>query len=552
LEKQHAEAIQKINADEAEKLTNLLNHLADERIAAEAKTSDDEFAVRREAAKKQFDADVKQITALHLEGTKGLAARLQAEAAFNANLEAIEHDRAKRIEEIRIEAQQKIDEATGRSGEADPAKIRQSYQKQLDLLAATIASTDTTPVEKAAAVKGQQLIEQLIPIEAAKARMGELEKTLNAATTSGDAIVTRTSALLTAHAITEREAREQIVTALTHERDVIAATLPLLVEQAKALPGNADAQSKVDEYRTKLIELNLTIAQTADGFFKIKEAGRDAATSAVANLLQQGAKLGAQSHVEINALRVEIGDAEKELRDLLAIPAEQRTAETNTRISTLRSEIEATTVSLNNAQSSITTWRDLFISALQSIADALVRVSSQMLATALIERLLGLAIGGAVDPTDAIIAQGVPGVQVIGGHDAGGLIEGREGRDVLIGRLSRREFVQPRPAVEYYGESFMRAIQLRLIPRERIALALDGLRGITLRPSRVSPQREFNEGGLVESAGADRFSQSRERDELHLFIHSNIEDQVISIIKKPRSRDVVLTHVGLNSRQLNR
>lgn len=506
LEKTHTEEILKINKDENDKLTALLTKFEDDRIASIARLADDEFGARRAAARKQFDTDSKAITDLHLIDSKDKEARKQAGLAFTASLEVIEKDRSDRIEEIRITAQQHIDDLLGKTGAADPAKIRDGYKKQLDLLAATIASSDTTPAEKAAAEFGQRLIEESIPLDIAKARFGELQKSIGAATTAGDSAVTRTSALLAAHAISERQAREDIVAALTRERDIIAATLPLLQEQADKLPGNEEAQAQLEQYKTKLLELNLTIARTADAFFKLKETTRDATTSALATFFEQSTKLGTQNKSEIRALAGELQNASDELNGLLSIPSAKRTPEENQRITDLRNEVERTTIALDNAKQSITTWRDLFLSAAQSIVDALVKVASQMLATSIIESALGF-LSGLGGSAASNLGSNLTSGGVLGRVNSatGGMVNGPAGIDQVRNvNLTAGEFVHPVPTVDYYGEDFMRALQARLIPREELLFAMGGLRPISVRPvhSVRGVRRNFAEGGLVTAGGS--------------------------------------------------
>jgi len=395
---QHGEAIRRINKEEDDKVTALLAQLSDERIQAEARLSDDEFGQRRAAARRQFDADQKRITDAKLTIQKEAAARLDTQRSLDANLAAAEKDRTTRLREIDLSAKQQIDELTGRTGEADPAKIRAGFKQQLDVLAATIASADTTEVEKELARQGQRDIEALIPLEVAKARMGELAKIVSAAATTGNAEVARATLLVNAHAISQSQARQDIVAALTKERDAIQATLPMLEAEAANLPGNAEAQAQLEQYRTRLLELNIAIEQTGDQFFKLKETTRDAVTSSLATFFEDATKLGTQSHAEINSFKAELASAQDELQDLLA--KANRSPGDNQRITALRSEIQQTTLSLDNAKESLRSWRDLFLSAAQSIIDALVKVSSQMLATALIERLfetIGKKKGGGGD-----------------------------------------------------------------------------------------------------------------------------------------------------------
>jgi hypothetical protein len=359
--------------------------------------------------------------------------------------------------------------------------------------------------------------------------------------------ISRTTALLNAHALASGEGQRRIALALMAQRDVIAQSIPLLEAQARAFPGNRDTIDKIDAAKTKLLELNLEIDRSLDQFAELKDVGREATGSAIAGFFEGLAHLGGQDKTEIRALSSDLASVRAELNELLAVPAAQRTATTNNRITELRNQIEATTAALDNAKSSITTWRDLFVSALQSIADALVRVSSQMLATAIIERLLGLAVGngaGAAAFAD-IDARGIPGVRVIGGHAAGGLIEGPEGTDVIPGMLTRREFVQPRPSVDYYGEGVMEAMRRRTLPREALQ---DLLRGV--QPLRApTPRSHFNAGGLVESPSANRFGAAPTGGRFEFVFHHD-PGVILKTMKSPEGGVVVVTHVRGSGRSL--
>jgi hypothetical protein len=554
LGKEHTEAILRINKEEADKVTALLAQLSDQRIQAEGKLSDDEFAVRRADAQRQFDADKKRITDAKLNADQEIQARIEAGRALTANLAAIEKDRTARLTEIDTEARRTIDELTGRTGDVDAAKIRAGFKKQLDVLAATINSAQTTDVEKALARQGQKDIEALIPLEVAKTRMGELAKIISAASTTGNAEVARATLLVNAHAITESTARQEILAALTAERDAIQATLPLLEAEAAKLPGNAEAQAQLEQYRTRLLELNIAIQQTGDQFFKLKETTRDAVTSSLATFFADATRLGTQSHTEINSFKAELASAQDELQGLLE--KANRSPEDNQRITALRSEIQQTTVSLDNAKASLTSWRDLFLNAAESIINALVRVASQMLATALIERALSF-LGGfgsaasslAVAPADAASGGILAGTGVNGpGFATGGSVEGPSGIDkVGPSWLTRREFVQPVPAVDYYGEDLMRALQFRLIPRDRIRDAMESLRSVSV-PRVMRRLSYYNEGGLVSPVEISRRGAAGEVHQVRIIAPPGFE---VKHLDSPAGHQVVVKIISERANAVN-
>lgn len=550
LERQHTEAIRRIDKEESDKVTALLASLSGERIAAEAKLSDDEFGARRAAAQRQFDADKKRITDAKLSGQQETDARTEAARKLTATLAGVEKDRTERLREIDTSARQQIDELTSRTGDVDEAKVRAGFKKQLDVLAATIASADTTDVEKALARQGQRDIETLIPLEIAKARMAELEKVITAAAMSSNAAIGEATALLDAHAITQSQARDQIVAALIRERDTVAASLPLLKAQADNLPGNEEAQAKLDAYRLKLLELNLTIAKTSDQFFQLKEAGRDATQTALANLFVGATKLGAQDKTEINALAAQLSSARRELEQLLAIPTAKRTAEENDRISELRNEVERTTVSLNTAKSSITTWRDLFIDAAQSIVDALVKVAAQMLATSLLEKALSLSFGfgggsaasGAEFSTANLLAPPFAG---------GGRIGGRGGptSDANLIAASRDEFVLPAASNYLYGFDVAEGLRRRIFSRDAVRALLNGIAPMTLKPRRSISH--FAEGGLVTAGVATAPTPATDQAFTHTFEFRGLPaGTVVDHIDSPAGHRVLIKVIRERSRSI--
>lgn len=233
-------------------------------------------------------------------------------------------------------------------------------------------------------------------VELQRAQIQQFDRDASRVTTASENQIARVNALLSVHGITTANARTQIVAALEAERAAIEKSVAGLEAMDAATPGNPETLDKIDAYKTKIAELNALIAKTSDPLFALKETARGATTDALSGFFDGLAHLGQQDRSQIRALTTDLQSAQAELNELLAIPAAERSGEVNTRISQLRGEIAQTTASLDEAKASITSWRDLFVSALQSIADALVRVSSQMLATALIERVLGIVVGSSI------------------------------------------------------------------------------------------------------------------------------------------------------------
>ena len=87
-------------------------------------------------------------------------------------------------------------------------------------------------------------------------------------------------------------------------------------------------------------------------------------------------------------------------------------------------------------------------------------------------------------------------VGFIGGlFQTGGLIRGPSGADVVPIRGTAGEYMQPVPAVRYYGLQAMEAIRSRAIPRERFLGLLSGI----VPPRRAQPSFALAAGGPVPS-----------------------------------------------------
>jgi uncharacterized phage infection (PIP) family protein YhgE len=183
---------------------------------------------------------------------------------------------------------------------------------------------------------------------------------------------------------------------------------------------------------------------------------------AVAGFLEGLTKIGTQDRSQIKALTGDLQAAQQELTELLAIPGSQRSGEVNTRIDQLRGQIAATTAQLDQAKQSITSWRDLFVNALQSIADALVKVSSQMLATALIEKLLGIGVGAIPSPSGKPLSGGVVGGGGVANVATGGFIRGpgTSTSDSIRRMLSDGEFVVNAARTARFSRSFTRSTSI--------------------------------------------------------------------------------------------
>jgi hypothetical protein len=135
---------------------------------------------------------------------------------------------------------------------------------------------------------GIEIVTNLFNIDNAKARLEELVRSSKTVTdtlaTELDAINTES----TAHAITENEAREKIVTAYRKAREQLVLMVPLMEAFAKATKDPAAIQA-VEDLKVKLAQMGVTIQQTADELHKLKEGARDAFTSGLSQFLNDAA-----------------------------------------------------------------------------------------------------------------------------------------------------------------------------------------------------------------------------------------------------------------------
>jgi hypothetical protein len=457
-------------------------------------------------------------------GAREQSARVQAQATQDTA------DLARRLADTITESTAKTLEAQGHLVEAASTRINRQFN---DLI---------REAEKAGNAVGAAVLRAERDTELERANVEQLTTGIGRATTASENQIARVNSLLAIHAITTRQAREQIVGALTSERDAIAQSIPLLEAQAAKLPGgDPETLTKIDTLTTKIAELNAEIAKTGDPLFELKETARNATRDAVAGFLEGLTKLGTQDRSQIKALTGDLQAAQQELTELLAIPGSQRSGEVNTRIDQLRGQIAATTAQLDQAKQSITSWRDLFVSALQSIADALVKVSSQMLATALIEKLLGIGAGsfGGVSPTQSGGPVGTGGVANVA---TGGFIRGpgTSTSDSIPARLSNGEFV---------------------VNAARTARFLPLLHAINFDPEPppiVLPKviRHYAAGGYVQplptaSTQASGAGASGALDRLHVTLDGGLLGRMIrDYMSGTEGREIIVKHVRGSDRQL--
>jgi hypothetical protein len=508
--KQYSEKILAIDRDQAQKERELFEKLQGERLTAQDKANEDEFQKQLDVLQRQSTAAREAIERdrdlLNKPGKKQEAISLvnQRQAAEEI---AIEKDRSNRIAEIREEAANKL--ATINEQGINEDKIRGDYKKSLKLLADTIASTHTSEAQKEAARQGQALIEALIPEEVAKSRIDAIEKALQEKLDAGAQDLQRINVLQESHAISELQAQDQILATMKRQRDAVAESIPELERQAALLPGNQTEQKKLADYKEKLFELNLSISQLSDNFFKFKMTGIEASTAALENFFKAIPEWLAgqgQKNANVKDLQDHLAAANEELGNLLANP--HPTSDTAQQIASVRKEIVDTNNALRQSKSEIVTWKTMMLDAARSVASALLDVASHMLAVYLIQQALGfLNFGGGGNGSASVLAAGAQ--VVTGGKSglpkfaAGGPVSGPGSGvdDRIPAWLSNGEYIMTAQATARLGTQFLDALNyLGSPPTPRAAgrYAVGGV--VDAEPSRGGFEAQLGlEPGLVVS-----------------------------------------------------
>lgn len=149
--------------------------------------------------------------------------------------------------------------------------------------------------------------------------------------------------------------------------------------------------------------------------------------------------------------------------------------------------------------------------------------------------IIGPALGAAA--AAAALAFGAMKITAIASaqYFEGGKVSGRQGRDKVNAKLTVGEYVQSKPAVDYYGEGAMEALNKRLIPKN-LFRNYSGL-----LPS--FPGRFLNSGGMVSS-----------RDkETTLQINNIVDSNLIGhYINSSAGQDVILNVISNNQYTIKR
>lgn len=303
------------------------------------------------------------------------------------------------------------------------------------------------------------LVNKMFGITRAKTSLQELQIQAKDVTDELHLNLDRISVESEGHAISEHQAREKVADAYERARDALVSMLPALREQAR-LTGNKESINNVRELELTIDRMSLQIQQARDEWIKFRTTAREATHSAISNLIVGlGNMPFGREDPNIRSLEEQLSGARKEMEKLMAGPQTQQAQE---RITALRSEIQRTTVELENSKDAVTSWKDLFLDAVRSIVAALQRVAAEMLATAIIESTLKFfGGGGSVAPSAISGASTLSGGPLTGMHGAsGGLVRGfgHDASDNIPAWLSPGEYVVRAASVRAVGRDLLEEI----------------------------------------------------------------------------------------------
>jgi hypothetical protein len=432
------------------------------------------------------------------------AADATADRAAAKETEALALELAKTVESANVA----VLESQGQFVLAAQTQVQTEFRESIATAVAEIASGNLEGVNALAVLKSR--IDQIVGsagLKQVSAQHQDVQGDLQAQ-------LRTIQAQQTEGALSQSAAEKQVVAAYQQAQIEISKLIEAQQALVAASPDNKQAAIDLANLNAEYIELGNTVSKLQDPFAQLKSAAEGATVDALGTLAQDATKIVSQSHVQVSALTAELGNAQTELNQLLAIPANQRTAAENDQILQLRGEVDNLSVSLGNAKLALTTWKSLFLDAAQSIVEALLKVSAQMLATKIIEDALGfLSFGGG--------GGGVEGEDLPLHNAAGGFIRGRgtPTSDSIPAMLSNGEFV-----VNAAATAQNRAL-------------LEHINGASLRRT----PRHYAGGGLV--------SRGPSADALNGKLHVLIEhspDSVVSILQRPEGEQAIVNVVQRN------
>lgn len=361
-----------------------------------------------EALDKQIKA---QETLLAVTTKPGARQKILAQIkAFNDEKAQIGQDSDEKRREAEIKLQEEVTKAhitllkdEGKFSEARALEVNKQFQL---LIAKLKAEGDEA---------GIAIVTKLFNIDNAKARLEEMLKSSKSIQDTLAARMVEINQLSEDHALNEAETRQEIVKAYTRAKEALEAMLPAMREAA-LLTGDENQIRTVEALAEKIREMGTTIRQTADDFKKLKDGGRDALQTGLAQF---------------------INDAATGAKDLG------------------------------------TAFRD----AARSIIDSLRQIAAQMLANLIIQESLkffGFAGGGSVSAATSTYSGGTSSGGVLAA--SGGYIRGpgSSRSDSIPAWLSNGEYVIQASAVRAVGVDLLDSINQTPRNRSRTRKYADG------------------------------------------------------------------------------
>ena len=269
--------------------------------AKDGVTASDDRALTRLEAWLGANRNALQLDEARVTALRGLAE--QIDAATRAEVELQEaRRRDDRITTGLADVDARLEAASGNTAAAAIAKIEQHWMK---LRADLTAKGDTAGLLK---------LDNLIDIESAKARLDELQQSIEKVFDGQARKEQSVQAQVTAGLITETEGRRQLVELHRQTATVVEQYLPALREMA-AIPGPMGdaARAQLEAIQTKLVELKSTADEYKVALKNGLESGledaimglatgtltlRDAVTSLVQSVAQGMAQIAAQRLAE--------------------------------------------------------------------------------------------------------------------------------------------------------------------------------------------------------------------------------------------------------------
>jgi hypothetical protein len=408
-----------------------------------------------------------------------------------------------------------------------------------------------------------KIIDSLIDIGAAKARLEEVEALITQASNERSRAESSVQTRQGAGLLSERQARLELLGIYERQRDAIQAQLPALASVAAATKSAVDVERLV-QYADQVEQLNVLIRKTGDAWADVRTEVRRALETGVADFLN-GAVTAVSDFSQLRDIAhqaQEVRDAQDRVRS--ALDTEQDPA-VRSDLEAVNKELDAMGAKLDEQAAKFTTLADVARSALGGIFDSIRQVLGQRIAEQLIDSLANLLHIGRDDSAERLARAAreltVAGISV--GASAGlmlaaalalkaasgvanpdDIVDGaiKAGASSLIGSFAGGGYTgaggKYEPAgVVHRGEYVITADDVRRIGLNRIEAAFGARRPRTRRPG--DPLPGYSGGGFV-SAPAPASGGVLSADMRVALDHGLIANAVRGYLRTPDGRQEVL------------